>query len=237
MTKTLAVLLACFTLAGATSLQAQEKPMRFAGFNAGAQPTSHTFSTSTSFPLYDEAVLINSNHSVDGGAIFGVNGGYQVWRSIVLAGEYSWFSSHGNAAVAASIPNPLFFNQPVTVNPGVPNLERKEKAFHLSAMWFKTFTDHLGVGFSVGPSFIHVSQQLATKGTVDAGTQNLTMTTTNASGTAVGVNVGLEGIYMLTQRYGGALFVRYAGGGTDLPDAPDVPAGGFQIGLGARVRF
>src|SRR5436309_15641868 len=157
MTKTLAVLLACFTLAGATSLQAQEKPMRFAGFNAGAQPTSHAFSTSTSFPLYDDAVLINSNHSVDGGAIFGVNGGYQVWRSIVLAGEYSWFSSHGNAAVAASIPNPLFFNQPVTVNPGIPGLERKEKAFHLSAMWFKTFTDHVSVAFSVGPSFIHRS--------------------------------------------------------------------------------
>ena len=237
MTKTLAVLLACFTVAGATSLQAQEKPIRFVGFNAGAQPTSHKFSTSSSFPLYEEAVLINSNHSVDGGAIFGVNGGYQIWRSIVLAGEYSWFSSHGNAAVAATVPNPLFFNQPITVNPGVPNLERQEKAFHLSAMWFKTFTDHVSGAVFVGPTFTHVSQQLATTGTVDAGTQNLTMTTTKASGTAVGVNVGVEGTYMVTPRYGGALFIRYAGGSTDLPNASDVPSGGFQIGVGARVRF
>jgi hypothetical protein len=37
--------------------------------------------------------------------------------------------------------------------------------------------------------------------------------------------------------YGGGIFVRYNGGSVDLPSAANVKAGGFQMGIGARLRF
>jgi hypothetical protein len=240
MTKTVAVLLGWFMIAGVTSLQAQtssDKKLRFAGVNVGAQTQRRTVSTSTETPLYEEALRINANHRVGNGAVVGILGGYQVWRKLVIVGEFSAFGSDGNGEAAASIPNPLFFNRPLNVNFSVPSLERKEKAFHLSASWYENITDEIDVAFSIGPSFIHTSQQLIATGTVAPGTQNLTFAQTEESGTATGVNVGFEGTYMFTPRYGGALFIRYAGGSVDLPNAQDVKAGGFQIGLGARVRF
>jgi hypothetical protein len=243
MTKTVPVLLAWFTLAGVASLQAQtsqgsgEKKIRFVGLNVGAQPHKRTLSTSSSSPLYQESLLINTNHRIGSGAVVGIGGGYQVWRSLVIAGEFTTFSSSGSAQAAASIPNPLFFNQPLDVTISVPNLDRKENAFHLSAMWFVPITEEIDIAFSLGPSFIHVSQDLATTGTVPNLTQDLTLTTTRASGTATGVNVGFEGTYKFTPRYGAALFIRYAGGSLDLPNAPDVASGGFQIGIGGRMRF
>jgi len=42
---------------------------------------------------------------------------------------------------------------------------------------------------------------------------------------------------LFTPRIGAGVFIRYAGGSVDLPSAPDVKVGGFQIGVGARVRF
>ena len=240
MSKTVSVLLAVFTLAGVSTLQAQtspEKKIRFVGINVGAQPNRRTVSTSTSFPLYDETAKVNANHRVGSGPVVGIAGGYQIWRRLVIGAEFTTFSSKGSAQAAASIPSPLFFNQPLAVNVTVPNLERKERAFHLSAMWFAPVTNDIDVAFSVGPSAIHVSQQLVATGSVANGTQNLTLTPKDESGTAAGVNVGFEGIYKFTPRYGGALFVRYARGSLNLPDAQKVVAGGFQVGLGARVRF
>ncbi len=239
MTKIVSVLLTWFTLASVTPVTAQisDTKIRFVGVNVGAQPARRTVSTSTSFPLYDETAKINTNHRVGNGAIVGINGGFQMWRGIVIGAEFSTFSSKGSAVAAASIPDPLFFNQPLAVTVTVPNLERKERAFHLSAMWLKPLTEKIDVALSAGPSFIHVSQQLATTGSVPNGTQNLTLTPQEGAGTAVGVNLGFEGTYMFTPRYGAALFLRYARGSVDLPGAPDVTAGGFQVGLGGRARF
>ena len=66
---------------------------------------------------------------------------------------------------------------------------------------------------------------------------NITPIITEQSGTAKGINIGVDAQYMFTKMIGGGIFVRYNGGSVDLPDAPDLKAGGVQLGIGARLAF
>ena len=90
---------------------------------------------------------------------------------------------------------------------------------------------------SAGPSFIQVKQQLVASVGVTTGTQTFTPTTSTQSGTVKGVNVGVDGTYMFSRTFGAGLLLRYAGGQVDLPAVSGVHAGGFQAGIGARIRF
>jgi hypothetical protein len=238
-TTTVCLFLLAFSFMGADPADAQsaDTPIRFVGVNVGAQPQRRTISTSVTSALYDETLRIDTAHRVANGALVGIAGGLQLAGSFGVGGEFSMFSSTGSAALNASIPHPLFHDRPALVNIGLSGLERKERTLHLSAMWMTQVTDKILVALSAGPSFINVSQQLVLSGSVADRTQNLTATPIEQSKTTVGVNAGFEGAYLFASSYGAALFVRYAGGSADLPDAADVKAGGFQVGLGARVYF
>ena len=57
------------------------------------------------------------------------------------------------------------------------------------------------------------------------------------SGTSKGVNIGVDGTYLFRPWLGAGAFIRYNGGAVDLDQVADVKAGGFQAGIGARLRF
>jgi hypothetical protein len=63
------------------------------------------------------------------------------------------------------------------------------------------------------------------------------VTVETQTATAVGVNAGVDLNYFFMPRFGGGVFVRYVGAQADLPAASGVGVGGFQGGLGLRVRF
>jgi hypothetical protein len=149
---------------------------------------------------------------------------------------FSHFTSEGSADATGIIPNPLFFDRFLTVTVSQSNIHRTENGVHLKAVWFIPLSDKLDVAFSAGPSFISVSQELVS-GDVVANTQNIAVTTSKESGTAKGVNVGFDGTYLFRPQFGVGLTIQYAGGSVDLPSVSSVKAGGFQIGIGARVRF
>jgi ferredoxin len=129
--------------------------------------------------------------------------------------------------------NPL-----VTDTIALGELEHKEHGVHVNVAWWIPINDRIDIAVSVGPSFIFVSQEVATSPVVDDGTQNVTgFVKEKQSGTAFGVNVGFDGTYLFTPRFGAGLLIRYAGGSTDLPNLKGLSVGGFQIGLGLRMRF
>jgi len=72
---------------------------------------------------------------------------------------------------------------------------------------------------------------------IPAGTQNVNPTIQTQSGTATGVNVGVDLTYMFVKQVGAGAFMRYVSGSVDLDSAPNLKVGGFQIGLGGRLRF
>ena len=160
-----------------------------------------------------------------------------MWRNLAVGIGFSSFSRPSDASVTASIPNPLIFDQPLTVTSTQSGLAHSEKGVHLQAVWFVPVTDKIDVALFVGPSFIHVTQGLVSAATIPSGTQNVNLTVGSEEGTAKGVNVGVDGNYLFTRNFGAGIFIRYAGGSVDLPSAPDLKVGGFQAGIGARVRF
>jgi hypothetical protein len=82
-----------------------------------------------------------------------------------------------------------------------------------------------------------VKQELVSSITVPPGTQDANLNVETESKTAFGVNLGVDGSYLITRNYGVGVFIRYAGGQVDLPSAEDMRVGGFQAGVGARLRF
>lgn len=223
-----------FALAGAAETRAQNAG--FLNVNVGAQPQRRTIQTASSFSLYDEAVTVTSNQPIQSGLLFDVSGGYRAWGRLGVGVGLSSSNSRGDSGITVSIPDPAFFDRPRIVTEDVAGLDRSELGLHLQAVWLTPVTDKFDVTFSAGPSFIRVTQQVADV-TVPVGTQRINVTQASQSGTALGINVGLDGSYMFRPQVGAGIFIRYAGGSVDLPAVSNLKVGGFQGGVGLRLRF
>ncbi len=238
-TKTLVMI--CLALTGASTVSAQTQPAPatrgFVNVDVGAQPARGTITTSSTFPKHDETATFTSTGGVANGPFFQVAGGVNVWRSLNVGVGISSFSSKSDSSATVVIPDPLFFNQPRTVTQVSPDLKRREVGVHLMAVWIMPITDKIDLAFSVGPSFIQVTQELVASANVPTGTQTFTPNVTSNSGTAKGANIGVDGSYMVTNRVGIGILLRYAGGSVNLESVSSTKAGGFQAAIGARVRF
>lgn len=233
------VLAAALTLAAEVRAHAQVTPEQkvFVNVNVGAQLSDRSIDTSASFPLYDETATAASTQAVSGGVLFDFSGGYRVWRDFFVAVGVSSFGDTEVANVTASIPDLLLFNQPKTVTATVPDLTRREIGVHTQLVWFAPVAEKVDIALFAGPSFIRLKQELVTTVTVAANTQNATPVVVSQSGSAVGVNLGVDGTYAFTPHVGAGLFLRYVTGSVDLPAFADAKVTGVQFGVGARLRF
>src|SRR5439155_1029714 len=149
--------------AASVGAQSQQDPgnRAFIDVNVGAQPQRHTLNTSSTFSLYDEVATVTSNQPIPNGAIFEVNGGYRIRPHLAVAVGFSSFRRSSAGALSASIPDPLFFNQPRIVSGQTSGLDHVERAVHVQALWIVPVTDRIDVAFSAGPSIIHLALAIA----------------------------------------------------------------------------
>ncbi|HKB11132.1 MAG TPA: outer membrane beta-barrel protein [Vicinamibacterales bacterium] len=205
--------------------------------NVGAQTRSSTASRDFTFPVYGQTAAVTTSTSVDGGPIFDVSGTYRFMPKFGVGVGYSAFSKTGTAQGAASIPSPVFFNQPAAVAINAINAKHTENNVYIVAAGYLPITNVVDLSVFIGPSFTRVKQDLINSVSVPAGTQNVVSAAQSESGTAKGVNVGADLSYRFTKLVGAGAFIRYNGGSVDLPSLTDVKAGGFQVGIGARLHF
>ncbi len=240
-TKTVLGLLIGLSLGAAPHVSGQTlsslPPQYFVNVNVGAQPQSRTITANTSFPIYEETATIDSTYLIPSGAFFEIGGGYRVLRRVTVGTSVSFFNHNGSGGLAGLVPDPDFHDRPATVTMDLGALEHKETGVHVFASYWWPISEKIDLAVSIGPSFIHVSQEVVSSMTVPEPTQTVNVTIDSESGTAVGINIGADATYMFTPRFGAGVFVRYAGASEDLPSAPDLKVGGFQTGVGARVRF
>lgn len=242
MTKTMNVLkvLIGLSLGAASAVSAQTlsplPPQAFVNVSVGAQPSGRTVTGTQSFPSNGETAIVDTDFNIPGGFLFDIGGGYHVWGRVTVGASVSFFNHSAKGSGTGQIPNPDFFDRPATVNVDLGELDHSETGINVFASYWIPISEKIDLAVSVGPSFTHVSQDVASYSVPEL-TQQLLFTVDKESGTAVGFNVGVDGSYMLTPRYGVGLFLRYAGGSVDLPSVPDFKVGGFQIGGGARLRF
>jgi hypothetical protein len=246
-TKTVLGLLIGLSLGAAPHVSGQTlsslPPQYFVNVNVGAQPQSRTITANTSFPLYEETATIDTDYRIPSGAFFEFGGGYHIGgrypilRRVTIGASVSFFNHNGSGALAGLIPDPDFHDRPAVVTQDLGALDHKETGVHVFASYWWPISEKIDLAVSIGPSFIHVSQEVVSSMTVPDPTQTIITTIDSESGTAVGINIGADATYMFTPRFGAGAFIRYAGASEDLPSAPDLKVGGFQTGIGARVRF
>ena len=239
-TRTIRVLVTVLALGVAATANAQTMPFGgklWVGVNAGAQTRSSTVNNDFSFPLYRETATVATTASVSSGAIYDLNIGYRITPMIGAALGYTYFSATGTAQGTGSIPSPIFFNRPASVSIPGTDAKRTDHNIYLVVVGFMPITDKMEVSGFIGPSFTRVKQELINEATVPSGTQTVVSTIQDQHGTAKGINVGADITYQILNQVGAGGFIRYITGSADLTSAQDVKVGGFQIGIGARLRF
>jgi hypothetical protein len=228
---------ACLLACAVTAAAQAPAGSAFLNIDVGAQPQQRTLTTSDTFTLYDEAATVTTSQPIHNGPMFQVSGGYRVWHNVSIGVGVSSFARSSSGSLVASIPDPVFVGRPRTVAVDTSDLNHTELGVHVKAVWFLPVSEKFDIALSAGPSFIRVGQDIAAVGPVPTGTQTVTVTKRTQHGTALGVNAGFDMRYMFAPRYGVGLFAQYAGGSVDLPTAASLKVGGFQTGLGLRLRF
>ena len=211
----------------------------FVNVNFGGQAGSADVNTQSTFELYGEDGSLSTAQDVGGGGLFDIGFGYKVWRNLAIGIAYTRSGSTSDAAIAASVPDPNFFDRPRSLSAIASGLDHSQNQFHIQGTWMMPVTDKVDVGFSFGPTIFNVAQEIPTAITVNEPGPTLASTTVvKETKTTGGINFGVDVNYMFTPRYGAGVLVRYAWGSVEFDSADDsTSVGGFQIGVGFRFRF
>jgi Outer membrane protein beta-barrel domain len=227
----------------ATSASAQEGRIGL-HVNFGAQSGSGNLSQQLRPTIYDETATIDISQGYKNGPLVDVGGDYIVFGRFGVGVSYSHTSGDGNAALAGQIPDPLYYDLPRGAAASVTGQTHAENAVHISALYRFAAAPKLDVTVGIGPTFFSVKQDLVTRVDVTEGASGPVMapTSTELSDSAVGVNISADAAYMVTKNIGAGLLLRFARSTATLtaPEATgsvDVRTGGFQVGVGLRVRF
>jgi len=225
----------------------------FFAVNMGGQNKEQTFSQSSTFSIYNESGALGTAHSIGGGTLFDISAGVNVWKGLGVGISYTTLKNFNDASLSVRVPHPVIFGLSRTADATAADLEHSQNVVNLQVMWTIPLTSKFLITASAGPSFFTVRQTVATvqapQDIVDpAPFNNLSIKTvslTDVKDSPVGINIGLDGTYVITRIMGVGIgvggFVRYTTATLDLPtDATgdaELTAGGPQGGVGLRLRF
>jgi hypothetical protein len=243
------VVVGMITIAGVSGARAQIiewEDRAFVNVSVGAQTQSHQFESSLTFPLYDETGVVNASYDNGGGFLFDIGGGVRIRRNIGAGVSFSRFSNTSDVPVDATIPHPIFFDQPRQVTTAAAGLKHSEVGINIFGLWMIPLSEKTDLAVFGGPSIFMVKQDLVSGVSIPQPeappfTPVVTPQVSEGKGNAIGFNVGVDWTYMVTPQFGAGAFARFNGGPTaDVStgdQAVDVRVGGFQIGGGIRIRF
>ncbi len=220
----------------------------YVNVDGGVQSQSQTFTIPGQFAIYDETATFSATAKTKSGGLFNVEGGARVWRNLFIGVAYAYrLKTTSSSTVSASVPHPLFYDMPREASATASGVENTGYGVHISVGWRFDVARHMDVRIFGGPSVFGVTQDLVNSFDVQEtgppfSTVSLTnVTTTRETKTAAGFHVGLDGAYMITRSAGIGLLLRYGHGRVKLPTPAGgtvaIDAGGFDAGLGARIRF
>lgn len=123
----------------------------------GVESGSSSLTDTQNLVIYEEAGTISSSTTWTSGSLIDAGFGVRVWRNMTVGIGYHQEENDTDAAITGSIPSPVFFNRPRTLDQQVV-LDRKEKAAHLVIGWVLPFNDKFDVMLFGGPSFFRLEQ-------------------------------------------------------------------------------
>ncbi|HYU80129.1 MAG TPA: hypothetical protein VEK56_14165, partial [Vicinamibacterales bacterium] len=246
MKKALTLAVGCVVIFGARSAHAQVgqawTDRGYVNVNVGFEAGSSDLNDTSTFRLYDEDATLSVAQPTDSGAFFDFSVGTRLWHNVSAGIGYHQGKTKSTAAIAGSIPHPLFFNRARTISESVADLERLERAFHLQFGYMIPVTRQTSVHVTAGPSFFRLRQDVVSQiGVTEQGGDfsRVTVNPVLAERTdhPVGFNIGADITYLFTSggatRDGVGAFIRYAGASSDvqvLQNTVSSDVGGLQVG-------
>ena len=154
-----------------------------------------------------------------------VEGGWRVWGQVFAGRRLHRRVELDRRGDRASIPNPIFFDQPRAASLQA-EFDHRERAVHLFARYILPINEDFEIGFSAGPSFISVSHELVTGITFDEGAAPFTTvvltgaSTRKESETAATLNIGANVTYRLTRTSASTVSSATPGAASTWPARP-----------------
>lgn len=208
--------------------------------NASYLAASHTFDDTRTFDVNAETASFTTDYTVE--ARVGVDAGafVRVWRNLAVGGAFTSYEDDRDLAIEGSIPHPLLFNHPRSIEGTAPGT-REETAFHLDVAWIVPVNKQLQVVVFGGPSFFTVKQSVVTGIHYDEQYPYDTATFRGADvdleeEQKTGFNVGADVGYYFTKNVGVGGVLRYSATKVTF-SLGEVDAGGLMVGGGLRLRF
>ena len=231
--------LALCALATPASAQMTWTDKGFFNFNVGVQVGSKDLNVTTPFELYGEGGTVASALDVKGGGFFDFSAGYKIHKNLTIGAGFTWTDGSGDAAITASVPDPLVHDAHRSVSTTASDVNHQESQIHITATWMVPVTDKIDLGLAFGPTFFLVSQEVPNGVTVtEPGPAVTAVSVEKIDESSVGFHIGMDVNYMVNKRFGVGGLARYTFGSVEIPNADDkLKLGGFQIGGGLRVRF
>ena len=254
MNKTVGVcLVACGVFAGSArvaSAQGVPQDRGYINLGWGVESGSSTMTDTINATVYEESATVTTTAPFTSGSLFDVGVGLRVFRNFTVGAGFHQEQNDVDSTITGSIPSPLFFNRPRTLNQ-TQALNRKEMATHLMIGYWVPVGQKFDVLAYGGPSFFRLTQEMVSQVTPnEAGatstTVNATVQVAERKKSVTGFNAGVDATYIVwsndSVRIGAGGFVRFTQASTDVQmldagSAQSTDVGGIQFGFGGRIRF
>lgn len=172
---------------------------------------------------------------------------FNLTRWLGIGAAFNLNRRDGRASYAATLPHPLYFNQPRSKTGEVDRLRYEERVFHWDLI-FSSGAGPLGVYVFGGASFFRVDADLLGRlqytHVYPYDSAQVTVTdvpAVTASDNPIGYNAGAGLDYRFGAHVGFGAQARFSRARVSLAPAPDatveLDAGGFQVAVGARFYF
>jgi hypothetical protein len=195
---------------------------------------------------FAETATVTVDYPAKNAPGFGFDAGFRVWKNLAVGLGVTYVTRSTTTGVTGTLPNPLYLNRPITLS-GDFNANNTEMGLHLQAAWVVPMPPKMQLVLFAGPSIFSVKQTIVQVQGIglsaypfESGSIS-SAATTDASKTAIGFGAGADVEYFFTRTIGVGGIVRFTRASVSFPvegqTAVDVNAGGFQAGVGLRVRI
>jgi hypothetical protein len=232
----------------ASSAMAQSRPAsrRYVAISGSYQLSSTDFTNSATKRQNAEDGRFDADYAVEAGPAFDIAAGGMLLGRLGVGVAISRFSVSTPTSFRATVPHPFFFNRARSISADMTDLRREELAVHIQARGVFPVGTRVQAELFGGPSVFRVTQGVITDYSINESfpydeASFRSATTTNASVSTLGFNVGGDLTYFLTNRLGVGGGFQLSGATVELLSAggatQDIRVGGPKVSGGIRLRF
>lgn len=227
--------------------QGPSRPERLGSVNAGLQLISDAFMNSSPYTLHGEVGRFEVHYDFTKAFAADTGIAWHVAGRFAMGFTVSYIEKATTAEIEATVPHPFFFAFPRPATGTARGVKRREMGVHFQPQYWHPVSDRLLLRVYGGPTIFLLRQALVSGilteeiGVTFHQVRIADYRSRGAGGATLGLNGGVEGSYLVTDRLGIGFGLRWSRGtkAVDVQGRVSTPVelGGLHFGGGLRVAF